>query len=210
MTNIWAFLNQTLSVSLIAAILLIVKYLLNDKLSPRWQYGICGILALRILFPVQIGKGIYAQIQIWLEVLKANLEKGIDSAYTEIYIPAKVNHVLPQIISAPNSITDWLLVIYAVGFVMMLLWYLISYFRLRILLRKGSEVSPELYQKIESITKKYGLKSCRAVMVKGLSSAFVCGGFHPILTLPAGKELDEKILLHELLHLKYQCSFYSF
>ncbi len=88
MTNIWAFLNQTLSVSLVAILLVFVKYLLNDKLSLRWQYGICGILVLRILIPVQIGNGIFMPIQIWLEVIKASIEKGMDSAYTEIYMPA--------------------------------------------------------------------------------------------------------------------------
>ena len=51
MGNIWEFLLQTLTVSLTAAVLLIVKYLLADKLSPRWQYGIWGLLALRALIP---------------------------------------------------------------------------------------------------------------------------------------------------------------
>ena len=51
MGNIWEFLLQTLTVSLTAAVLLIVKYLLADKLSPRWQYGIWGLLALRALTP---------------------------------------------------------------------------------------------------------------------------------------------------------------
>ena len=49
MGNIWEFLLQTLTVSLAAAVLLIVKYLLADKLSPRWQYGVWGLLALRAL-----------------------------------------------------------------------------------------------------------------------------------------------------------------
>ena len=40
MTNIWGFFEQTLTVSIVAAVLLVIKYLLIDKLSPRWQYGI--------------------------------------------------------------------------------------------------------------------------------------------------------------------------
>ena len=51
MESIWSFLLQTLSVSVAAAVLLLLKYLLQDKLSPRWQYGIWGVLALRILLP---------------------------------------------------------------------------------------------------------------------------------------------------------------
>ena len=44
MSNIWEFLYQTLSVSLAAAVLLAVKWLLRDKLSPRWQYAVWGVL----------------------------------------------------------------------------------------------------------------------------------------------------------------------
>ena len=39
-SNIWEFFYQTLSVSLAAAVLLAVKWLLRDKLSPRWQYAV--------------------------------------------------------------------------------------------------------------------------------------------------------------------------
>ena len=40
MTNIWEFLLQTLTVTIAAGLLLVIKELLRDKLSPRWQYGI--------------------------------------------------------------------------------------------------------------------------------------------------------------------------
>ncbi len=203
MTNIWTFLNQTLSVSLVAAILFLVKQLLNDKLSPRWQYGICSILALRILIPVQIGKGIFMPIQVWLEVWKANVEKGMDSVYTEIYLPAKVNHIFPQITMMPKSITDWLFVGYIAGVIGMLLWYLISYYRLRTFLKKGREASKEQQEIINRTAIKYDLKLCKVVIVDGITTAFVCAGIRPILALPAKKEMEEKILLHELLHLKY-------
>ena len=51
MHNIWEFLLQTVSVTLVATLLLVMKHLFEDKLSPRWQYGIWSILALRILLP---------------------------------------------------------------------------------------------------------------------------------------------------------------
>ena len=58
MHNIWEFLLQTLSVSAAAALLLIVKALLADKLPPRWQYGVWAVLALRIVLPVPTGRGV--------------------------------------------------------------------------------------------------------------------------------------------------------
>ena len=38
MRNIWDLLLQTGTVSLAAGLILAVKELLRDKLSPRWQY----------------------------------------------------------------------------------------------------------------------------------------------------------------------------
>ena len=51
---------------------------------------------------------------------------------------------------------------------------------------------------------KYDLTACKTVAVHGLPSAFVCGIVHPILALPANVVVDEKIILHELLHLQYK------
>ena len=51
MENIWAFLLQTLTASVAAAVLLLAKRLFLDKLSPRWQYGVWAILAVRLLLP---------------------------------------------------------------------------------------------------------------------------------------------------------------
>ena len=56
MVNIWEFLLQSISVSLVAGFLLIIKAVFKDKLSPRWQYGVWSILALRILLPVRASK----------------------------------------------------------------------------------------------------------------------------------------------------------
>ena len=51
MENIWMFLQQTAAASLVALFLLILQRIFLDKLSPRWQYGVWAILALRALLP---------------------------------------------------------------------------------------------------------------------------------------------------------------
>jgi len=51
MTNIWAFLLQTLTLSVTALLLLLIKRILEDKLSPRWQYGVWSVLLLSALIP---------------------------------------------------------------------------------------------------------------------------------------------------------------
>ena len=57
MTNLWAFLLQTLYVAGVGLLLLAIKTLLKDKLSPRWQYAVWAVLALRIS-----ASGLYGEI----------------------------------------------------------------------------------------------------------------------------------------------------
>ena len=52
MDNLWSVLAQTLALSVAALVLLAAKRLFLDKLSPRWQYGIWGVLVLRLMIPV--------------------------------------------------------------------------------------------------------------------------------------------------------------
>ena len=202
MSSIWAFLLQTASVSLAAALLLLLKTIFADKLSPRWQYGIWSLLALRILLPAGMDRGIVlSQLPLWIEVLKSRIEFGLSSAYSAVFTPVSCRHILPEFSGAPQSVTDWLLVIYAAGIAVFSARYLFSYVRLRRLLRKnGRAVCGE---SLHGVCARYGLKPCPVVEVEGLPSAFVCGVFRPVLAIPAGDVVDEKILLHELLHLKY-------
>ena len=51
MTDLWGFLLQTLTVSGAAALLLAVKAVFRDKLSPRWQAAAWGVLGLVLLVP---------------------------------------------------------------------------------------------------------------------------------------------------------------
>ena len=55
MTDIWGFLLQTLTASGAAVLLLIVKAVFRDKLPPRWQFGVWGVLALTLLIPAGWG-----------------------------------------------------------------------------------------------------------------------------------------------------------
>lgn len=54
MYNIWGFGLQTIAVSIVAGIILLLKKIFEDKLSPKWQYGIWTLLAIRILIPVNV------------------------------------------------------------------------------------------------------------------------------------------------------------
>ena len=207
MENIWAFLLQTLTVSMVAALILFLKWLFQDKLSPRWQYGVWVILMLRIIFPVRIDRALFFNLPVWIETVKSMVEQNLQSVYSSAFTSLHMDRVVPlvqEIHDAPVSITDWLFVLYAAGIVGMLLWYVASYVRLRLLLRKGSDISVEQRQTIAHVCSKYDLTACKTVAVPGLPSAFVCGIIRPVLALPANTSVDEKIILHELLHLQHR------
>ena len=115
MGNIWEFLYQTLTVSIVAAVLLFIKWLLRDKLSPRWQYGVWAVLALRALLPASTARGVVPPLALWVETLKSAVELGLGSAYSGAFEPIRLRHVLPWIDAAPASATDWLFIAYAAG-----------------------------------------------------------------------------------------------
>lgn len=209
MTNIWEFLLQTMEVSLTAAILLLVKWLFKDKLSPRWQYAVWILLAAKILLPARlIGRYLSVTLAACLEIVKVTAEGGISSAYCDQWVPiGQSSSVIPYITQWPVSVTDCLFLIYIVGVLACLLWYGLSYLRLRRILHRGKSAESALQERIDGLCSRYALTSCRAVVVQGISSAFICGYFHPLLVIPAAKdgaaEIDDKILLHELLHRTY-------
>lgn len=202
MGNIWEFLLQTLTVSLVAAVLLILKYLLADKLSPRWQYGIWGLLALRALIPAGMTRQVLLPLPEFVDMCKTAAERGLASAYAGPWDALDAKSVLPWPSGAPESVTDWLFVAYALGAAAYLLWKGAAYARLRLALRRGAPVSEAVSAQIAAVCEKYGLRCSRAVEVEGLPTAFVCGVIRPVLAVPKGG-VDDKVLLHELLHLKY-------
>lgn len=205
MTNLWAFLLQTLYVAGVGLLLLAIKTLLKDKLSPRWQYAVWSVLALRILLPAYTGKYyVLLPLPLWVETAKVMVEPHWASAYTNVYEATQVTSPIPWLTGAPVSLSDWLFLLYVVGVVVTLLWYLISWLRLCLLLRQGTPVPADVQEQIERIGKTYACKTCRAIELTGLPSPMVCGVFRPVLALPKGKTLDDHVILHELLHLNYK------
>ena len=195
MTDLWSFLLQTLTATGAAAFLLIVKELFRDKLSPRWQFGIWGLLALVLFLPAgRGGRYVLLNWPLWLETVKT----ALTGDYSLIRVIAPIP--LPAPLGGPQTPLDVLYFVYVAGVAVLLAWYLLAYLRLRLALRRGSHTDGA---QLRRVAERYGLPLCRAVEVEGLSSAFVCGVLRPVLVLPAGRAVDDKVILHELLHLKY-------
>ena len=207
MVNLWSVLAQTLALSVTAAVLLAAKRLFLDKLSPRGQYGVWAILALRALLPAGLlGRTLVPGGRVVLEAARLQVELPLSSVLTDPYGVTEVLApvpLFPRGLPAPGSITDVLFYVYAAGVLLLTLWFFLSYARLRAAIRRGLSPAPEVLAQVEGVAARYGLTAPRRVVVlPGLESAFVCGPLRPVLALP-DRPVDDKVLLHELLHLRH-------
>ena len=101
MFDIWGFLLQTLTVSGVAALILIIKVLFKDKLSPKWQFAVWGILGIIMLMPAGLfGRYVLFRWQIPIEIVKSWFG---DFSFTKVLFP------VPIISSVPKTVQDWLL-----------------------------------------------------------------------------------------------------
>ena len=194
MFDLWCFLLQTLTATGVAALLLLIRWLFRDKLPPKWHFAVWGVLGIMILIPAG-WNGRYTLVN-WMFPIE--LLKGLagDYSFTEVQFP------VPVIREIPDTLTEWLFVIYAVGVVVYLAKYFISYMRLRSALSKGHDAPSAIMEQVEVVARQLYVRPCRVIEVDGLPSAFVSGIFNPVLAVPADKAIDDKVIMHELFHLK--------
>ena len=207
MENIWMFLQQTAAASLTALFLLVLQRIFLDKLSPRWQYGVWFVLLLRLLLPVGfLGRQTALDVSPWVETLRAWAELGLHSAYSSPFVsalPAAPVPLPPE--GAPASWTDVLFLVYLAGVLLSALWFVLCAARLSRRVGEGVPVEGDRRAQIEALAAKYRLPCpARIVECRGDHSPFVLGALRPTLVLPMGWAVDGKVVLHELLHLKYR------
>lgn len=209
MTNIWGVLLQSVEVSIVAILLLIIKELFRDKLSPKWQYHVWWILCVSCLIPTGIfGTYLIPQVAILVEMSKAMVERLLTSSYSLPYETIQLTSVFPRIISKPTSITDIILILYILGIGFVLLNYFIQYIQLRRIVSKSTKADKRTVNKVDEVASTYHFKICREIVIADVPSAFIFGVINPTLVLPK-KEIDYKVILHELYHLKYKDSLHN-
>ena len=201
MFDIWSFLLQTLSVSGVAALILVIKALFKDKLSPKWQFAVWSVLGVIMLLPA----GMFGRYTLFRWQLVVELVKS----WFGVYSFTKVLFPIPIITAIPHTISEWIFAIYVLGVLVFVIKYFNSYFKLRRVLKLGDIPNDEKLTRIYDFAAEKGIKIGKVIEVSGLPSAFVCGVFRPILVIPAENELNEKIILHELFHLQNRDTLWS-
>lgn len=201
MFDIWEFLLQTLTLSGVAVLLLAVKAVFKDKLPPKWQFAAWGILGIGALVPA----GVFGRYSLfnWQTVIQLLKPLFGEYGYTRVLFP------FPVLRALPHTLPQWLFFLYTVGVVVHILVYSVSYLRMKSALRAGRTPDGETLSRIEAIAAQQGIRLCPVLEMDGLPCAFVCGIFRPVLVVPAEKQTDEKIILHELFHLKNRDTLWS-
>lgn len=201
MFDIWGFLLQTLTASGVALLLLVIKALFRDKLSPKWQFAVWSALGIMLMLPAGMnGRYPLFHWQVVVELIKSWCG---DFSFTCVLFP------VPFIKNAPKKVADWIFVIYVAGVIISIMKYVIAYIRLRMALRLSAPPCSEMMARVTELATAQSMKRCHAVVVSGVPSALVCGVFRPVLVLPVGNDIDDKVLLHELLHMKYRDTFWN-
>lgn len=201
MYDIWGFLLQTLTASGVALLLIVIKAIFKDKLPSKWHFALWGILWLILLIPAGWnGRYTLFNWQIVIELLKSTVR---DFGFTRVLFP------IPVISSTPQTLTDWLFFVYFFGVIIHLITYLLAYVRLRLVLKNGTPASEIVTDRVKTIAESLKVRPCRVIEVENLPSAFVCGIIKPVLVIPANDLVDDKILLHELIHLKSKDTLWS-
>ena len=197
MTDLWSFLVHTLNASTAALFILLIKRIFRDKLTPVWQFSVWIVLLAVLIIPGgTIGGYIFIDWTHITEFLKTYFLDSYTLSEAVSFFPLPIKMSLA-------SIFDALYVIYFAGVIFCLVKYIISYIRLRFVLKKADKLTDTKAVRIKEIAEKYSLPCCDAVCSREISTPFICGFFSPMLVLPEN-EVDEKVILHELLHLKHK------
>ena len=192
---IWQIVEVTLAVSIVALLILVMKAIFHDKLDARWHYLIWLVLAVRILIPVDCH---------WLKAPISLFEAIPLAHWIQIWQYEAETRNLS--VSLPLLLT-----IYVTGAGFLFCYDVIGWILMRIAIARGKEASEGIYNRVNKIAEKYGLKGFKRIRLLQGRGYCVFGFWCPVLLLPtdierdAGKEeyIREEIVLHELFHMKY-------
>ena len=205
MSNIWMVLQQTAAASVVALFLLCLQGLFRDKLSPKWQYNIWLVLLCRLVVPAGWGSGTALDLTGLLDTLRVWVELKLDSAWASPWTASMAKAGLPvlPVWGAPRSVTDWLFAAYLAGVLLCALWLFLGWMRLRKLVCRSVPVQGPRLEQVNALADGFGLgRPAQVVESRNAHSPFLAGVFRPTLVVPMGWEVDGKVVLHELLHLK--------
>lgn len=184
--SVWQIAEYSLVVSVAALLIIGMKWLFHDKLDARWHYFIWLVLGVRMVVPLSVSwlkssLSLFEAIPVhyWIGLWRLKAERAGIMHFME---------VLPKV--------------YVVGVLLFGMYYAITAIVVRIKVLRLKNADEEIYDFVNRVAEKYGLKACKRIRVGRKAMPCVCGLICPTLVLPEGN-VSEAVILHELLHQKY-------
>ncbi|WP_027623281.1 M56 family metallopeptidase [Clostridium lundense] len=203
------FINITITTSITACIILIVKKLLKSKISPNWQFIIWIVLFMRLVIPVlpKSNMSIFntvpqvKDIEVSQKFIKSIPSGTKDFATENITLGEKNKEFVLSEVLVDNIFFIW-----AVGAVIMLLFMSITYYSFHKKTRKLKILSDSDIMSILDKCRK-AVEINKDVIVRlGGETPMLKGIIKPEILLPEGYTKEEliSVFTHELIHYKHK------
>lgn len=220
MTNLFlSVLTVSLSVSLIAAILILGTSFLNKRYAAKWKYWIWIFLAVRLLLPFsgeEIRSAIHTLLPPKTQTVSLTTQGEItampkEGALVIVEIPAQMTTpipVQPKESKLQVTILDLVAIIWLIGSLTFLAVHFVSYLRYKNRLTKRGTVieDDQILHQLQELKQELGIKRSVCTMEYAeAASPMMIGFFHPVFVLPKEQYNAEElyfIIKHELVHLK--------
>ncbi|MDE6627663.1 MAG: hypothetical protein K2K56_15045 [Lachnospiraceae bacterium] len=222
MTNMFlSFLEISIPISLIIAVLLLLTPFLNKRYAAKWKYWIWIVLALRLIIPLGGNGGQpIADIQPQRETQTSSesekthpdaLADGTARGRVIVEIPAQITTPIvtqPEKVGNSISMLDIIALVWMLGVLLLISVHLVSYFYYKHqILKKGKIVKDNDVLRLLLKLKHELHINCTVSVIEypEAASPLLIGFCNHILVLPKGEYNSEElffILKHELIHLK--------
>lgn len=204
-------LAASLRASVLTLLVLVIQWMLQRRLSPRWRYALWLPVLIVLLTPVlpesrwSIESVFQAKPTPAMEISPVTV---VEEMPRESLPPVTQLPVTPS--AAPVDWNAICLMTWAFGTALLLLAGGGSFLRVLLRIRRSRQkISEELISQLTAISREVGLRHPpQVLMAEMIQSPAVTGLLRPTLLLPAGFERDftaaeaHLILQHELTHLK--------
>lgn len=211
------FINISIITSVTAFVILVVRGLLKNKVSPKWLIVLWAMLAIRLLIPVfpESNLSIFnnvprietSEVEVSNDVKQ--FEKNLPNIDTEIdtYIKGNITtgHNNREI-TINKRFTDSITTIWIIGSFVLLLYMISVYFTYHLKTRKLDTVTePDILDVLDECKQRLGIKA-KITVRKGGETPLLKGLINPQIILPEGYVHEElkSVFIHELMHYKYK------
>lgn len=202
-------INISIATSVTALIILGIKSLLKNKISPKWQFALWIILLLRLLVPV-LPESRASVLNTLPQVQNIKVSEGQGQSI----LPESKSYITGNVVVGENNrevtfnkkLIDNVLGIWISGSIIMLLYSLGIYWLYHLKTRRYKLLEDmSVYSVLEACRKELGIEADIKVRIGG-DTPLLKGLFIREIILPEGYTKPElkSVFMHELMHYKHK------